>query len=96
MMLKTFVTNNKDLVLEVCALEEKGYHLAEDQKSLTTIQKLFLALGYPIFNKEIEARHKKSERNPHDKNSISKDEEDAWRERYLAQVRAKREGELKS
>ena len=40
---------NKNLVTEVCGLNELGYPLASCQADLTIIQKHFLFKAYPIF-----------------------------------------------
>lgn len=60
-MLKTFAKKNKQLCLEICSLNELGYHLEPNQRDLTFIQKLFLMEAYPIFNQAREDTNKEPE-----------------------------------
>lgn len=45
--------NNFEIVMEVISLEESGYHLADNQRDLTLIQKIFLFKAWPVYNNEV-------------------------------------------
>jgi hypothetical protein len=54
------VDENEHIILEVCFLDELGYHLAPCQSDLTLDQKLFLFKAYPRFREMQKKNQSKS------------------------------------
>lgn len=56
-----FVKGNKAVVIEVFNLQEMGYPLASTQADLTPVQKLFIALSYPVYQEAVKQATNKNQ-----------------------------------
>lgn len=81
-MLKTFVKNNKNTAIEIVALQDLGYMLADNQADLTIKQKLFLNIAIPMVREEQEKEQERTNKGASASNSLKN------------RVRAKRKEQL--
>ncbi len=82
--MKTFVKINRSLAIEICNLHEAGFKLADYQRDLTFIQKLFLNEAYQIYNKHVKDLSENED-------NTSPSEKDSWNKKYLQQIEEKKQ-----
>lgn len=82
--LNPFAKNNPLFCNEICNFNEIGYKLANTQGNLTTVQKLFLAHAYPIYQK-IQKNLEKG-KNPLSNLESESTHDDSFNNRYKARL----------